>query len=58
MKNVKIIFCDNTGENKTHEGNCMKKLEEIKFDLTLPDTPQKNAVVEQESATLYSRMRE
>ena len=33
-KHVKIILCDNTGENKTLEENCMKKSEEIKFEST------------------------
>ena len=33
MKNVKIIFCDNTGENKTLEENCAKHFEKIILNL-------------------------
>ena len=33
------------------------KIEEINFDLTPPNTPQKNDMIEQIFATLYSRMR-
>ena len=40
-KNVKIIFCDNTGEIKTIEGNWTKNLEEINFEFTSPGIPQK-----------------
>ena len=44
-KNVKIIFCDNAGENKTLEENCMKNFKEIKFKLTSPGTQHQNGVV-------------
>ena len=39
-KNIKIIFYDNTGENKTLEENCSKFFEEIKFQFKSPGTPQ------------------
>ena len=45
-KNVKIICCDNAGENKTLEENFMKNSEEIKFEFTSPGNPQQNGVVE------------
>ena len=35
----------------------MKNSEEIKFEFMSPGTPQKNGVVEQGFAALYSRMR-
>ena len=54
MKNVKIIFCDNTGENKTLKENCAKHFEKNNFEFTSPGTPQKNSVVKQGFATLYS----
>ena len=57
QKNVKIIFCVNAGEEKTLEEHFMKNFEEIKFEFTSPGTPQKNVVVEQIFATLYSQMR-
>ena len=56
-KKVKIIFCDNAGENKALEENCMKNFEEIKFEFTSPGNPQKNGVVERVFATIYSMMR-
>ena len=55
-KNVKVIFCDNAGENKTLEENCMRNFEEIKFEFHSPGTPHQNGVVEQGFAILYSRM--
>ena len=45
-KNVRIICCDNAGENKTLEENCTKNNEEIKFELMSPGTPKQNGVVE------------
>ena len=39
-KNVKIIFCDNAGENKTIEENYAEYFEEIKFEFSPPCTPQ------------------
>ena len=56
-KNIKIICCDNAGENKTLEENCANNFEENKFEFTSQGTPQKNGVVEQGFSTLYSRMR-
>ena len=56
-KNVKIICCDNAGENKNLEENCAKHIKEINFEFTSPGTPQKNGVVKQGFATIYSQMR-
>ena len=56
-KNVKIIRCDNAGENKMIEDNFMKNFKEIKFEFTSPGTPKQNHMVERGFATLYSRMR-
>ena len=53
-KNVKVIFCDRAGENKTLKENCTKLLEEINFEFMSLDTPQENGVVERVLATLYS----
>ena len=50
-KTVKIIRCDNAGENKTLEDNCANFFEEIKFEYTSPVTPQQNGMVKP-----YSRM--
>ena len=55
-KNLKIIFCENAGENKTLEENCMNNSEAIKFEFTSADTSQQNGTVEQKFATLYSWM--
>ena len=54
---VKIIRCDNAGENKTLEENCAKHFDEIDFEFTSPGNPQQNVMLEQAFATLYSRMR-
>ena len=56
-KNVKIIWCDNSGEKKNLKENCAKNFEEIKFEFTLPGPPHQNGVVERGFATLFSRMR-
>ena len=56
-KNVKIICCENVGENKTLEENCMKNFKEIKFEFTSPGTSQKNVSVEQGFYKICSRMR-
>ena len=55
--NVKIICCDNAGENKALEENCANNSEEIKFEFTSPSTPQQNGMVEQIFSKLYSWVR-
>ena len=40
-KNVKIIRCDNRGENKTLEEICAKISEEIQFELRHQALPRK-----------------
>ena len=53
-KNVKIIYCDGVGENKTLEENCAEKSKEINFGFMSPGTPQQNGVLERGFATPYS----
>ena len=56
-ENVKIILCDNAGENKTLKESCAKISEEIRMEFTSPGTPQQNGVLERLFSTLYSWMR-
>jgi hypothetical protein len=50
---VKIICCDDAGENKTLEMHCVQKQLGINFEYTSPGTPQYNCDVERKFATLY-----
>jgi hypothetical protein len=54
---VKIIRCDNAGENVSFQ----KEAEELNlglvFEYTAPDTPQQNGRVERKFQTLYGRVR-
>ena len=56
-KEVKIIRCDNAGENKTTEERFIREKRNIKFEYTARNTPQQNGKVERAFATLYGRMR-
>ena len=56
-KNVKVIFCEKIGKNKTLEENCAKNYGEIKFEFTSPGTLHKYGMAEQGFATLYYRIR-
>ncbi len=56
-KTVKIIRCDNAGENKILEEDCLKDGLGIQFEWTAPGTPQQNGRVERKFATLYGRLR-
>ena len=56
-KEVKIIRCDNAGENKTTEERFIREKRNIKFEYTARNTPQQNEKVERAFATLYGRMR-
>ena len=58
MKKTKIKCCENADKNKNLEENCAKKIREIHFEFTSPDTPQNNGVIERGFATFYSRMHE
>jgi hypothetical protein len=54
---VKLIRCDNAGENKTLQKKCEKEGLGIQFEYTAPGTPQLNGRVERKFATLYGRVR-
>ena len=54
---VKIIRCDNAGENKVLERESEKKELWIIFEYTAKGTPQQNGVVEREFVTVMGRAR-
>ena len=54
---VKIIRCDNAGENKVPERESDKKDLGIIFEYTAPGTPQQNGVVERAFVTVMGRAR-
>ena len=54
---VKIIRCDNAGENKVLERESDKNELGIIFEYTAPRTPQQNGVVERASMTDMGRVR-
>ena len=54
---VKIIRCDNAGENKVLERESDKKELGIIFAYTAPGTPQENGVVERAFVTVMGRAR-
>ena len=54
---VKIIRCDNAGENKVLEKESDKNEMEIIFEHTAPGTPQQNGVVERAFVTAMQRVR-
>jgi hypothetical protein len=56
-KTVKLIRCDNAGENKTFQKECEKAGLGVQFEYTAPGTPQLNGRVERKFATLYGRVR-
>ena len=56
-KNIKIIRCDNAGENDTLKENCVKNSKEIKFEFTSPGNPHIFFVVEQVFATFFPAAR-
>jgi hypothetical protein len=56
-KIVKFIQCDNSGENQKLKEFCDQEGLKIKFEFTVPHTPQQNSVVEHAFATLYGRVR-
>ena len=51
--NVRYIYCDNVGENKTLS---KKKMMNVKFKYTTPGTPQQNGRVEEKCITLCNRV--
>ena len=54
---VKIIRCDNAGENKVLERESDKNELGIIFEYTAPGTPQQNGVVERAFVTVMERAR-
>ena len=54
---IKIIRCDNAGENKKMDDACIEQRMGIKFEYTAVGTPQQNGRVERKFATLYGRIR-
>jgi hypothetical protein len=56
-KMVKMIRCDNAGENQALSSACKKENLGISFEFTAPGTPQHNGVVERAFATLFGRTR-
>ena len=54
---VKIVRCDNAGENRSFEKTCKSEGHGIKFEYTAPGTPQQNGRVERKFQTLYGRIR-
>ena len=56
-KKVKMIRCDNAGENRKLKEILDLEGFNIKFEFTAPYTPRQNGVVERAFATLYGRVR-
>ena len=56
-KEVKFIRCDNAGENKTLEQECLNQGFNIQFEYTPPGSPQYNGTVERAFPTIYGKMR-
>ena len=54
---VKIIRCDNAGENKVLEKESDKNDLGICFEYTAPGTPQQNGVIERAFVTVMGRAR-
>jgi hypothetical protein len=54
---VKVIRCDDAGENKVLELRCIQAQLGIHFEYTGPGTPQYNGRVERKFATLYGCVR-
>ena len=54
---MKYIRCDNAGENRTLERQCIDKGLDITFEYTAPYSPQFNGRVERKFPTLKGRVR-
>ena len=54
---VKIISCNNAGENKSLQQDSFKKGLGLTFQFSPPYTPQHNGSIKQSFATSYRRMR-
>ena len=54
---VKIIRCDNAGENQSFEVTSKQEGLGLIFEYTAPNTPQQNGRVERKFQTLFGRVR-
>ena len=54
---IEHIRCDNAGENRALEDECIEKDLGIIFEYTAPGTPQQNGVVERAFATMLGKTR-
>ena len=54
---VEHIRCNNAGENRALEDECIEKDLGIIFEYTAPGTPQQNGVVEMAFATMLGKTR-
>ena len=54
---VKVVRCDNAGENKTFEELSKQGGMGITFEYTAPGTPQQNGKCERKFASLYGKVR-
>ena len=54
---IKYIWLDNSGENRSLKNECEKQNLGIIFESTAPGTPQQNSVVERKIPTLMGRSR-
>jgi hypothetical protein len=56
-KIIKVIWCNNAGENMVLETTCKREGLGINFEFTAPGTPQHNGVVERAFAILFGRVK-
>ena len=54
---VKIVRCDNAGENEAFKEACKQEGLGISFEYTAPRTPEQNGRDERKFQTLYGRVR-
>jgi hypothetical protein len=54
---VKLIRCDDSGENKSFDDECCASEHNIKLDFSGPRTPQRNGKVERKFQIFFGRIR-
>jgi len=54
---VKIIYCDDAGENKVFYEECRSKRIIIRYEFSGTRTPERNGKVERKLQTFYGRIR-
>lgn len=54
---IKYICCDNSGENATFKNACDEDAFGIRFEMTVPNTPQKKSISERGFSMLCGRIR-